>query len=306
MDYKLELVLAAMKQKKTDNTSPIRVALLLGPGGLRGAYGAGMVTALVNQNFGAVFDLAVGVSTGAPIAGYYLTMKPDGGSHNNLRYSTVYSEEARSDGFYKQSRMRIDVPWLVDVFRGSTGKAIEWPQVEAHPTKLIIVATQWETGEPRYLEPKTETDLFNAITASISVPLLSSPVHYGGELLIDGAISDPLPVSWLMSLPANERPTHILVITNQWYEPPKPVSRRVESVITKTLGRARAPEHIRTKMIERHDLFYAAVKAAQVRTDVVVAVTHLPFQVSGTERDPNILKALTDRAYRDWTQFLLD
>jgi NTE family protein len=56
---------------------------------------------------------------------------------------------------------------------------------------LAIVATDYETGKPVVF---TKGSIISAIRASISIPGVFIPVSYKGDLLVDGGVSDPLPI----------------------------------------------------------------------------------------------------------------
>nr|WP_255481863.1 MULTISPECIES: patatin-like phospholipase family protein [Ramlibacter] len=58
-------------------------------------------------------------------------------------------------------------------------------------TPLQLVATDFETGEQIVI---SSGRLFDAIRASIALPLILPPWPQGGRMLVDGAVCDPLPV----------------------------------------------------------------------------------------------------------------
>ncbi len=60
---------------------------------------------------------------------------------------------------------------------------------------LRIVATNLETAENAVFR---EGKVINAIRASISIPGIMSPVKHEGKLLIDGGVTNPLPISLLL------------------------------------------------------------------------------------------------------------
>jgi NTE family protein len=59
------------------------------------------------------------------------------------------------------------------------------------PTPLQLVATDFETGEQVVI---SSGRLFDAIRASIALPLILPPWPREGRMLVDGAVCDPLPV----------------------------------------------------------------------------------------------------------------
>jgi len=64
-------------------------------------------------------------------------------------------------------------------------------RIENLPTRLHLTATDFRTGEQVVL---SEGRLVDAIRASIAIPFIFRPWKIGGRLLIDGFVSDPLPV----------------------------------------------------------------------------------------------------------------
>jgi len=305
----LEGLAAALKTKKqlVDTDQPhehIRPWLILGGGAFVGAYGGGVVTALAKTGFGNVFDGVFGVSTGAPANGYFLSAEPAGGQiHDHLYATTVYTVDARSDGFVKP-RFRLDIPWLVDVFRGATGKPIVWDRVQAHSTRWLTVVTDWHTAKPLYLEPDNEDDFFGAIAGACSMPGYTDPVLYRDKLVTDSSCADPFPLQWLMAMDKEIRPTHVLLIANTWREPPSRRKRMLEKGLFETALRARTPIHIRRLFLERRDRFFADVATGLSRTDVTLAIDWLPWYVSSLERESAKLQALVHEGYNAWHHIL--
>lgn len=68
------------------------------------------------------------------------------------------------------------------------------------PVPLRIVATSLDNGSPVTLDSGM---LSNALRATISMPPYISPFQYHGTRLVDGALSEPLPVGLLKQMGAN-------------------------------------------------------------------------------------------------------
>jgi NTE family protein len=73
-------------------------------------------------------------------------------------------------------------------------------RIEDLPTPLFITATDFRTGEQVIL---SRGSLVDAIRASIAIPFIFKPYPVDGRLLIDGFMSDPLPVGVAMKEGAN-------------------------------------------------------------------------------------------------------
>ncbi len=258
---------------------------------------------LVDAGFGEVFDMVIGVSTGAPISGYFLAARADNPPGENFHQASVYSVEARSSGFFK-SRLRLDVDWLVNVFRGSTGKPIVWERVHENPARYVIVVTDWKTGIPHYIEPQNEDEMFAAIHGACSIPIMAPPVSLRGSLVTDSSVSDPMPIDWLMNLPEAERPTHVLVIANTWHEPPSAKKQQLERLLVGGALRHRAPPSIRANMHKRFERFHSATRAALERNDVVVAVDWLPWPANSLDRNAARLSRLSKAGCDRWMNLM--
>ena len=64
--------------------------------------------------------------------------------------------------------------------------------IEALPIPLRVAATDAASGEPILL---TRGRLVDALRASMALPFIFPSVEHGGRRLVDGVVSDPLPVS---------------------------------------------------------------------------------------------------------------
>ncbi|MCX7678559.1 MAG: patatin-like phospholipase family protein [Spirochaetes bacterium] len=67
----------------------------------------------------------------------------------------------------------------------------EKTKIEDLPIPLSIVATDFYTGKPVVFR---SGNVLDAIRASISIPGVFTPVRWGESILIDGGVSNPLPV----------------------------------------------------------------------------------------------------------------
>ncbi|GAA0428014.1 patatin family protein [Lentibacillus halophilus] len=76
---------------------------------------------------------------------------------------------------------------------------------------FIIGTTDIDKGRPLFHDTFTnKEDLLHIIRASCSLPVLAPSIDYKGKLLMDGGISDPIPIRPLMKLGLNK---HVVVLT---------------------------------------------------------------------------------------------
>ncbi len=175
-----------------------RLALIIGSGGVRGASAIGAMDVLARA--GLRPDLIVGCSSGAMFgAGLALGLPSD----ELLRLVTrLWSPEltqqkrwkayaqlllpklARFDAGFSLRSERL----IVERLQAAFGDL----QLEDLRLPLRIAATDAASGAPVVLR---HGSLVRAVQASMAVPMLWPSVEIRGQRLVDGAISDPLPVA---------------------------------------------------------------------------------------------------------------
>lgn len=175
-----------------------QLALVLGSGGVRSAAAIGVQAVLVRA--GLQIDMVVGCSSGA-LFGAAIAMGLR--SAEALRLSTdLWTEELT-----QQRRWRAYVQMLMPqlarfdedfalrddaLIMQRLEKAFGGIQFEDLPVPLRVVTTDAATGATVVLDRGA---LVPALRASIALPLIFPGVTIDGRRLIDGVISDPLPVA---------------------------------------------------------------------------------------------------------------
>ena len=175
-----------------------RLALVLGSAGVRSVAAVGMVDVLAREAVRP--DLVVGCGSGALVgATIALRMSPE---HALQTATELWAGEAtrqhrwqawlqlvapRLAGFDEDFALR-DARLIERRIRDAFGQR----RLEDAPTALRVTATDAASGAPVVLTRGTMAD---ALRASIAMPLLFPPVTIGGRRLVDGVISDPLPLS---------------------------------------------------------------------------------------------------------------
>jgi NTE family protein len=177
---------------------PPRLALVIGSGGVRGASAIGVVDVL--SRAGLRPDLIVGCSSGAVFgAGLALGLATD---ELMQLVTTLWSPEltqqrhwhayaqllapklARFNQDFSLRSERPIVARLEQAFGDMKLQDLELP--------LRVAATVAATGAPVVL---SRGSVVRAVQASMAVPFLWPSVEIGGQRLVDGALSDPLPVA---------------------------------------------------------------------------------------------------------------
>ncbi len=184
-----------------------RVALVIGGGGMRGSYVAGMLRALDRAGLRPGFDEVYGSSSGAISAAAFLT-----GSAADC--AACFHEDLSTPEFISMRRLggrkpvvRLD-HLLDEVLR--VRKPLDWASLGHTPAPLRVVAT--DTADLRsdeLLGMSTVGEWRQALQASASIPLLAGPpVSYGGRRWVDGSVGEPLAMARALRGGA----THVLVM----------------------------------------------------------------------------------------------
>jgi NTE family protein len=182
----------------TPTPSSPRLALVIGSGGVRGASAIGVVDVL--SRAGLRPDLLVGCSSGSVFgAGLALGLSSE---HLMRLVTTLWSQELTQQRHWhayaqllapKLARFGADFSLrserpIVQRLEAAFGDL----QLEDLRLKLRVAATVANTGAPVVL---SHGSLVRAVQASMAVPFLWPSVEIDGQRLVDGALSDPLPVA---------------------------------------------------------------------------------------------------------------
>ena len=164
--------------------SPPTTGLALGGGGVKGMAHVGVLAALTAR--GLRFDRVAGTSIGALVGAFYAAGFAPETVHRLLL-------EVPLSGLFA---LRLDARALVGVepMRGFLREHLGDARIEDLEIPLSVVCTDLETGERVCLE---RGDVVEAVMASSAVPGVFAPVRLDGRVLVDGGLTDNLPVSVL-------------------------------------------------------------------------------------------------------------
>ncbi|MBQ7038929.1 MAG: patatin family protein, partial [Clostridia bacterium] len=204
-----------------------------------------------------------------------------------LRYNVNYCRDKRycslyslitTGNLYGADFCYRELPQTLDIFDEKT--------FFENPTEFYAVCTDVETGEPLYHKfDKKEDGYFEWFRASASLPLVSKIVEIGGKKLLDGGISDSIPIKFFEEQGYDKK----LVILTQPKDYVKgknklmPVMKLIFSKYPKLLERIK----------NRHNDYnqttlYVNEKEKAGEIFVIRPDTKLP--INRTEKDPEILK----------------
>lgn len=175
-----------------------RLAFVLGSGGVRSIAALGIASRLARE--GIRPDLVVGCSSGA-LFGAQIAR----GMHGEdavLVATSLWSAELTQQRRWR-AYLQLVAPKLAGfgadfalrddrLIAERIANAFGDVWLEQLPTPLRVAATDAATGEPVVL---TQGRLVDALRASMAVPILFPSVEMGGRRLVDGVLSDPLPIA---------------------------------------------------------------------------------------------------------------
>jgi NTE family protein len=183
-------------------SSARNVSLVIGSGSVKCAAAVGVVKAFARHGVG--IDRVVGCSAGA-VVGSLVALGFD--AEKVQQISTHLMAKDVTSQRNMMGRLQALAPRLfgfsVDTFSlakdenlmSRLNQYFGKQKIEDTPIPLHITATDFANGE---LVEMNSGSLVEAIRASVALPYIFSPVRREGRLLIDGYLSDPLPVSVAM------------------------------------------------------------------------------------------------------------
>ena len=168
------------------------VALVLSSGGARGLAHIGAIEELEAQGYR--IKSIVGCSMGAIIGGMYAAGK-----------LAEYKEWMQTID-KKKILSLLDITFSLDhLVKGekiieAMKEIVPDVKIEDLPIPFKAVATDWEKGQEVVF---SKGSLYEAIRASISMPLFFDPVKKGGTTFVDGGILNPLPLNISKDMPGD-------------------------------------------------------------------------------------------------------
>lgn len=164
-------------------------AIVVEGGGMRGIFSAGVLDAFLEARFNP-FAFAIGCSAGACNLASHLA-----GQHGRNRrcYTGQMSRREFIDaGRFLRGGHWLDLDYLWDAF--AREDPLDVHGATRSETRLLVVATDVETGNARYFEPQSH-DVNEVLRASCAVPILYRKfVEIAGRAYVDGGVSAAIPV----------------------------------------------------------------------------------------------------------------
>ncbi len=175
----------------TDRQNKLRIGLALGSGAARGWAHIGVIRELERNDI--VPDIVCGTSIGSLVGAAMASGELQRLEKwvRSLKWQNVfgYFDLTMSGGLIKGEKL---FAFFRDNFRDRDIKDLDTP--------FGAIATELASGREIWLR---EGSLFEAVRASISLPGLFTPVERDDQLLVDGGLVNPIPVSMCRALGAD-------------------------------------------------------------------------------------------------------
>lgn len=228
--------------KPGQRTDAFRVAVVVEGGGPRGAYSAGMLSALKSLGLVDSIDAIFGSSAGAFNAAWLLA------GQSRIGAALWSDPDVTAQTFRGRNVLRrrpvVDARHLVRTVYTRQVR-MNFPAVLENPISFHPIATDADTGVSVDLNPHvTDVEtLKRALIATGNLPLLGGPpVHLGNARYIDAGVSEPVPIHSALRW----KPTHVLVLrTTPDTAAPLPIPAYQRTFMRQWLKR-RAPGAVET------------------------------------------------------------
>lgn len=263
----------------------MKKGLILEGGAMRGMFTAGVTDVMMEQ--GIEFDGAVGVSAGAAFGCNYKSRQVG----RALRYNKRFCNDRRYCGLrsllltgniYNTDFAYREVPLHLDEF--------DFAAYAANPMEFWLVCTDIETGLPVYHRYDGYHDHgFDWIRASASMPMVSRTVEINGQKLLDGGISDAIPLRFFEHSGYHR---NVVILT----QPADYRKKKTSAMPLIRLLYRKYPALVST-METRHRMYNDTLEyiaQQEAAGNILVIRPAAPLPVSRVEKNPERLQAAYD------------
>ena len=289
MRIRKDFFLAPIPGKIPAGMLPEGTALVLEGGGLRGFYSAGVFEAFMDADI--MFPYIIAVSAGAANVLSYVSGQQ--GRNRQVLEHCVADKRYIS----KRNLIRNGSLFGMDfVFHEVPQKHVlfDWDTFNEQHVRLLVGALNCEVGRSVWFEKKDIDPGLDAIIASCSIPVLSPIRRFKNVELLDGGVSDPIPIEKSI---ADGNTFHVIVLTrNEGYRK-KPFKHHwfLSAFYRKY------PKVVEAILI-RHDIYnrqIALCEQLEKEGKAVIIRPRQPIQARGNVANTEVLLKLHDEGRQD-------
>ena len=158
-------------------------------GGMRGAYTAGIIDALLEHDMN--FEYCYGISSGATHATTYLSRQRG----RAIQIVTDYIKDKRY--FSIKNLIKTGNLFNVDFIYDTIPHELnpyDYETAKNNPAKFFVGVINMETSKGEFLRVNDIEEEYMKVCASMSLPLIANMVEIDGQRYLDGGIADSLPI----------------------------------------------------------------------------------------------------------------
>ena len=260
----------------------MKTGLVLEGGAQRGMFTAGALDVMMER--GVSFDGLIGVSAGACFGCNFKSRQAGRGARYNIRYcrDPRYSglrPLLRTGDIYGADFCYRESPQHLDPF--------DFETFARNPTEFHVVCTDVETGESVYHRlPNAGPGEMEWIQASASMPGVSRVVRLEGRGLLDGGVSDSIPLRYFEDIGYSR---NVVVLTQ-----PEGYVKKPNRLLPLMRPKLRRYPRVVEAMARRHEMYNAAtayVRRREAEGAAFVIRPDAPLRVGHVEHDPEKLRA---------------
>lgn len=258
----------------------MKTGLVMEGGAMRGMFTCGVIDVMMEN--GIDFDGAIGVSAGAAF-GCNIKSRQIGRA---IRYNKRFCRDKRfcsirswltTGDLYGAKFCYDTMPYQLDIWDVDT--------FDSNPMEFYVVCTDVDTGKPVYQRCMNARESMDYIRASASMPVASRPVEIDGRRLLDGGISDSVPLRFFESI-GYDRNVVILTQPASYRKQPQKMMPLMRILLRKY------PALIRD-MEQRYRVYNATIAdicRKEAAGEVFVIRPEAPLEIGSTEKHPEELE----------------
>lgn len=272
-----------------------KTGLVLEGGAMRGLFTAGIIDVMMRHEVWP--DGLIGVSAGAAF-GCNMKSRQIGRA---IRYNMRFAKDKRYSGigswlktgnYFNAEFDYHTVPTYYDIFDDKS--------FNENPMEFYAVCTDVESGFPVYKRLDEVTDnTYDWIRASASMPLASKVVELEGIKLLDGGVSDSIPLEYFEKL-GYRRNVVVLTQPDGFVKQPNPLMPIMRIALRKYPNMIKAMEL-------RHEMYngqLAYVRQAEAAGRCLVIRPEVKIPIGHISHDPYEMKEVYDMGTRTGEQYI--
>ncbi|WP_085523776.1 patatin-like phospholipase family protein [Tuberibacillus sp. Marseille-P3662] len=264
-----------------------QTGLVLEGGGMRGIYSAGVLEFFMENNL--YFPYVIGVSAGACMAASYVSRQPGRNKIVNIDYADHPDYISFKNWLFKKQLFGMDL--IFDAIPNQH-EPFDYDTFFQRTETFVIGTTDCHTGNSVYFDHfHSNGEILTALKASSSIPYMAPIVQLGNYDLLDGGISDPIPLK--KSIHDGQEKNVVILTKNEGYRKTKP---RLNSLLKWTY---KSYPGLKKAIMNRHHNYNQTLDEIAQSPDTFVIQPSEPLEVSRIERSKEKLQHLHDMGYRD-------